>query len=161
MWKDDRYSSTVAFICWLTSYFIFLSLVQFACQIDQWGDRWPDWSDLCVSHWLGQDSLAKPAEWISPLHQHVRHFSVWLLHKLARPTVMECNIHSSTLYKHFEHTVLDYFHFLQLYTSTASTYLRGKYCNFNSLHLFETYSYFLHVKTWNAYMMWCSTALLI
>lgn len=45
---------------------------QFACQADQWGSRWFDRGDLRVSHRLGQDSPAEPAEWISPLHQHVR-----------------------------------------------------------------------------------------
>lgn len=44
---------------------------QFACQTDQWGDCWFNRGDLRVSHRPGQDSPAEPAEWISPLHQHV------------------------------------------------------------------------------------------
>lgn len=52
--------------------FIFAGFPQFACQTDQWGSRWFDRGHLRVSHRLGQDSPAEPAEWISPLHQHVR-----------------------------------------------------------------------------------------
>lgn len=64
-----------------------ITSMQFACQIDQWGDRWPDRSDLCVSHWPGQDSFAKPAKWISPLHQHVCAF-LYFTHLLTHWQIM-------------------------------------------------------------------------
>lgn len=65
---------------------------QFACQTDQWGDRWFNRGDLRVSHRPGQDSPAEPAEWISPLHQHVGAPCLTFVHLLHRPslTVAPC-----------------------------------------------------------------------
>lgn len=66
--------------------FIFAGFPQFACQTDQWGSRWFDRGHLRVSHRLGQDSPAEPAEWISPLHQHVRappKFDLQVVHRRA------------------------------------------------------------------------------
>lgn len=62
------------FLLWpcLLSHFLINSFYQFACQVNKWGYRWPDWCHLCVSHRLGQDPLTEPAEWLPRLHQHVR-----------------------------------------------------------------------------------------
>lgn len=77
-------------VLFFVSFSVVATFIQFACQIDQWGDRWANWSDLCVSHWPGQDSLAKPAKWISSLHQHVRHFCVWLLRMNSNSPLPGC-----------------------------------------------------------------------
>lgn len=77
--------------------------MQFACQIDQWRDCRDCRSDLCVSHWPGQDSPAKPAKWISPLYQHVLYRSSCLksqqslrLCHIQNWSVLSCNLSNST-----------------------------------------------------------------